>query len=148
MPRPSSPVCAKASTKCPYLTLESPHHQRQHWIGPKTDTKLGRAVCRSILVWMFISQPCLEAPHLSGQPDGTCCFRFVPALASSTVRRPPLKPTPSRHRFEKPIHNVKKLAVSDCNTAPRSRSRYFIIRISGARPLPFKKWWSLSGSNR
>ena len=29
VPRPSSPVCAKASTNCPYLTLESPHHQHQ-----------------------------------------------------------------------------------------------------------------------
>ncbi len=29
MPRPSSPVHAKASTKCSYLTLENPHHQRQ-----------------------------------------------------------------------------------------------------------------------
>ncbi len=32
VPRPSSPVCAKASTNCPYLTLESPHHQRQRWV--------------------------------------------------------------------------------------------------------------------
>lgn len=31
VPRPSSPVHAKASTKCSYLTLESPHHQRQRW---------------------------------------------------------------------------------------------------------------------
>ena len=31
VPRPSSPVHAKASTNCPYLTLESPHHQRQRW---------------------------------------------------------------------------------------------------------------------
>ncbi len=46
MPRPSSPVHAKASTNCPYLTLESPHHQRQHWISLPTDTKLGRAVSR------------------------------------------------------------------------------------------------------
>src|SRR3546814_14195737 len=30
VPRPSSPVHAKASTKCPYLTLENPHHQQQH----------------------------------------------------------------------------------------------------------------------
>ena len=30
VPRPSSPLSAKASTKCPYLTLENPHHQRQH----------------------------------------------------------------------------------------------------------------------
>ena len=29
--RPSSPVHAKASTNCPYLTLENPHHQRQDW---------------------------------------------------------------------------------------------------------------------
>src|SRR3546814_18999113 len=29
VPRPSSPVHAKAFTKCPYLTLESPNHQRQ-----------------------------------------------------------------------------------------------------------------------
>ena len=29
MPRPSSPVHAKASTKCSYLTLENPHHQQQ-----------------------------------------------------------------------------------------------------------------------
>ena len=34
MPRPSSPVYAKASTNCPYLTLESPHHQRQRWAKP------------------------------------------------------------------------------------------------------------------
>ena len=32
VPRPSSPVHAKASTKCSYLTLENPHHQRQAWI--------------------------------------------------------------------------------------------------------------------
>src|SRR3954469_24556823 len=31
VPRPSSPVYAKASTNCPYLTLENPHHQRQIW---------------------------------------------------------------------------------------------------------------------
>src|SRR3546814_19258542 len=31
VPRPSSPVHAKAFTKCPYLTLESPHPQRQRW---------------------------------------------------------------------------------------------------------------------
>ena len=36
VPRPSSPVCAKASTNCPYLTLESPHHQRQRWATGQT----------------------------------------------------------------------------------------------------------------
>jgi hypothetical protein len=46
VPRPSSPVHAKASTNCPYLTLESPRHQRQRWIGLTTDTKLGRAASR------------------------------------------------------------------------------------------------------
>ena len=79
----------------------------------------------------------LEAPHLSGQPDGTCCFRFVPALAPSTVRRPSPKPTPSRHRFEKPIHNVKKLTAVAAILLARSRSRVFIIRIlvSAVHPL-------------
>lgn len=33
VPRPSSPVHAKAFTRCPYLTLESPHHQRQYWVA-------------------------------------------------------------------------------------------------------------------
>ena len=36
VPRPSSPVYAKASTNCPYLTLENPHHHRQaclHYTG-------------------------------------------------------------------------------------------------------------------
>ena len=45
VPRPSSPVCAKASTNCPYLTLESPHHQRQRRTDPKAD-QLGRAASR------------------------------------------------------------------------------------------------------
>src|SRR3954465_3646148 len=36
VPRPSSPVHAKASTNCPYLTLENLHHHRQaclHYTG-------------------------------------------------------------------------------------------------------------------
>ena len=52
VPRPSSPVHAKASTNCPYLTLESPHHQRQRWAGPKAG-QLGRAASRGISVWMI-----------------------------------------------------------------------------------------------
>ena len=55
MPRPSSPVHAKASTNCPYLTLESPHHQRQHWIDLTIDTKLGRAVSRGLFGVVEIS---------------------------------------------------------------------------------------------
>ena len=34
LPRPSSPIHAKASTKCSYLTLENPHHQQQNCIEP------------------------------------------------------------------------------------------------------------------
>jgi hypothetical protein len=38
-----------------------------------------------------------------------------------------LKPTPSRHRFEKPIHNVKELRSSDRGyRCSRSGSRFFI----------------------
>ena len=47
MPRPSSPVHAKASTNCPYLTLESPHHQRQRWAF-LAEHQLGRAALRQI----------------------------------------------------------------------------------------------------
>ncbi|WP_133497228.1 hypothetical protein [Stakelama pacifica] len=48
------------------------------------------------------------------------------------------KPTPSRHRFEKPIHNVKKLAgsLSFRNTAQSSGSRIFIPGyVRAANPL-------------
>ncbi len=65
MPRPSSPVHAKASTNCPYLTLESPHHQRQHWIGLSTDTKLGRAACVAFLgVVKILSLCCDGSQHV------------------------------------------------------------------------------------
>jgi hypothetical protein len=49
VPRPSSPVCAKASTNCPYLTLESPHHQQQRWALPYGKHQLGRATLSGYL---------------------------------------------------------------------------------------------------
>ncbi len=48
MPRPSSPVHAKASTNCPYLTLESPHHQRHHWVPPKRSPTRQSSASRSL----------------------------------------------------------------------------------------------------
>ena len=72
VPRHSSPVHAKTSTNCPYLTLESPHHQRQHWIGSKTDTKLGRAVLRGLLVRIINLSLYVRAPILEPDPKIRC----------------------------------------------------------------------------
>jgi hypothetical protein len=90
VPRPSSPVHAKASTKRPYLTLESPHHQRQLWArsaeNRETGTKLGRAEQRgSVGVVVNLSLDC----------------------SAQIFRQRLPKIHASRHRFEKPIHNVK-----------------------------------------
>ena len=53
VPRPSSPVCAKASTNCPYLTLESPHHQRQRWVDLSINQNSAEQRSHSILVRMI-----------------------------------------------------------------------------------------------
>src|SRR3546814_3663978 len=47
VPRPSSPVHAKASTKCPYLTLENPHHQQQHCQRLSANRAASRHACMS-----------------------------------------------------------------------------------------------------
>ena len=135
VPRPSSPVHAKASTNCPYLTLESPHHQRQHWMDLAAHTKLGRAVMRGFtrrnrersrpLDADDLNLSCIRAHDRSGQTRSRHpCSGFRP-------RRCRRKPKPSRHRFEKPIHNVKKQALASRKyRCSRNGSRCFIIWIS------------------
>ena len=71
---------------------------------------------RSILVRIIISAR-IRAHDRSGQTRSR-----HPVPASVAARK--LKPKPSRHRFEKPIHNVKKLA------APGSRDTAAWQRIS------------------
>lgn len=98
MPRPSSPVHAKASTNCPYLTLESPHHQRQHWIDVLgTTTRNSAEQCIAVCIGVVENRSA-----------------FVVMNASSSVTQQALQPVAlpfrtnaSRHRFEKTIHNVK-----------------------------------------
>jgi hypothetical protein len=82
---------------------------------------------------MFISQPCWKLHILAVNQMYNDASLFVPAPAPARK----LKPTPSRHRFEKPIHNVKKLQAVTRMAAPKSGSRVFIIRIlvSGVRTL-------------
>jgi hypothetical protein len=139
VPRPSSPVHAKASTNCPYLTLESPHHQRQRWIGSPahqsdtlmgtrgTDTKLGRAACVVCSVWMINLSHYLDA---RSERSNLIVSSDVPASVTALQ----LKPKPSRHRFEKPIHNVKKPAIPwGSRYRCKQRISCFIIWITAER---------------
>jgi len=49
-----------------------------------------------------------KLPIIGGQPDGSFVLPICSGVSFSSEEP---NPTPSRHRFEKPIHNVKKLAV-------------------------------------
>ena len=60
VPRPSSPVYAKASTNCPYLTLENPHHHRQPCCIIKA---------RFPMVWF------VDPTRASGHPSKSCLDR-------------------------------------------------------------------------
>lgn len=55
-----------------------------------------------------------KLPIIGGQPDGSF---VLPICSGARFQSEDRKPTPSRHRFEKPIHNVKKLAGPARNTA-------------------------------
>lgn len=65
VPRPSSPVCAKASTNCPYLTLESPHHQHQRWRRPLRAGSLGIASSGISVRVLNLSQISVNCQHLA-----------------------------------------------------------------------------------
>ena len=116
------------------LTSRLRDHQRQHWMGLATHTKLGRAVMRGFtrrnrerlrpLDADDLNLSCIRAHDRSGQTRSRHpCSGFRP-------RRCRRKPKPSRHRFEKPIHNVKKHGPSGPLLLVSSRSRCFIIWIS------------------
>ena len=112
MPRPSSPVCAKASTNCPYLTLESPHHQHQRRTI-LADHQLGRA-----------TQCGCQGNRWSHAPSVTyrcgCCLisarllkRECTALLATPALRPSLRsrPTPRGIDFKNPF-TMSKRSVS------------------------------------
>ena len=144
MPRPSSPVHAKASTKCPYLTLENPHHQRQHCLLQCAASTAIWGYSLSIVINLnaYVSQ--LDQ-HQSANPAKS---RYVP------------------HRFLEPIYNVKDGAVSaplhgqgrkldvfipgkSLDSAPSvaPQPREFCYKMSPGH-FATQNWWSLSGSNR
>ncbi len=109
VPRPSSPVCAKASTNCPYLTLESPHHQRHHWVPPKRSPTR-----QSSARWPLsgaddynLSQIILydDVDIWSLEP----LVQIADAEALTNCRSNPRLQNRAPHGidFKKPIHNVK-----------------------------------------
>ena len=121
MPRPSSPVHAKASTNCPYLTLENPHHQRQFWNSRRCGA--GR----------------LHKAPVAARTEVRTTTQLDKDLMVGT--RSPKATMPPRHRFLEPIHNVK-----DGGKGPRirGRSREMLVFIAGNE----RCWWSQPGSNR
>ncbi len=158
MPRPSSPVHAKASTNCPYLTLESPHHQQQHWItfpahqsdtlmGPMGagDTKLGRAVCCG-----FTGPPrrLRKRRSLPGADNiisaRLCEMNRLVSQSAPALRLP--RSTQSRYLhgidFKNPFTMSKRSQMLP--KPPRRRGGTVSLHQTGYR----SGWWSLSGSNR
>ena len=110
VPRPSSPVCAKASTNCPYLTLESPHHQRHHWVRSEERHQLGRAVCVSFCqVRMIIISARLfnMMMSISGASNRSLGSLHAEALTNRRSNPRPQNRAPHGIDFKKPIHNVK-----------------------------------------
>ena len=141
MPRPSSPVYAKASTNCPYLTLENPHHHRQSCLHDRRRSKGG---------WSFHLRP--PESDRDAQLDNLMCKSVIRTHEELACR--------SRHRFLEPIHNVKEVEtnVSPPRANPGWKLFVFISGDEGANsgcdlivkaiPQPQGCWWSLSGSNR
>ena len=126
VPRPSSPVCAKASTNCPYLTLESPHHQRQCWVGPKANQNSAEQQSRSILVRMIKMLSLIISIDPSDIPGRTPLYRPNRCRTASILRTHSQCQTGSHA----PIISAR-----------RRRTGVFISR-------KLLEWWSLSGSNR
>ena len=112
VPRPSSPVCAKASTNCPYLTLESPHHQRQRWVDLSTNQNSAEQRSHSILMRMIKNaqpnnllvsicaiRPRGEPRHLLVQTDDRYGIDFKNPFTMSNTRSLLLSLPPKRNCF-------------------------------------------------
>ena len=152
MPRPSSPVHAKAFTRC---------HQRQHWKMIK---------CLDVVRYGMViklSQIIILVYDLSIDPHPS-------SLAAKRHKNQSHVATAS---IKKPIHNVKERHASAQRISPDVSGKpfLFIPRVYGEQLLPGtltnqrfarpngrrrlcgghpnkshlrSKWWSLSGSNR
>jgi hypothetical protein len=119
-------VHAKASTKCPYLTLESPHHQRQGCQSATREIPNHRAATRTVAG----ADNLLSIDILPVLPEASPCMPQKADLSKSE---------PARHRFLKPIHNVKDGALpgSYITDTPMAH-RKLVIFIPGDmyRPRP------------
>ena len=126
MPRPSSPVYAKASTNCPYLTLENPHHHRQSCLHDRRRSKRW-------VVFSSTARP--EGANRDAQLDNLYLCSIIRTHEELACR--------SRHRFLEPIHNVKEVEtnVSPPWANPRWKLFVFISGDEGAdsRFGPFVK---------
>jgi hypothetical protein len=120
-------VHAKASTKCPYLTLESPHHQRQGCQPAPREIPNRRAATQTV-----------------AGADNLLSIDILPVLPEPSPSPPQevnlSKPEPARHRFLKPIHNVKDGAEAPRFAAAHMHNRKLVIFIPGDmyRPRPRK----------
>jgi hypothetical protein len=123
VPRPSSPVYAKASTNCPYLTLENPHHHRQPCEGSWPACMTGADIT---VVWLYTDPPNARDGG-SAQLDNQLFVYSIPSLRPETA-------TASISRTH-----------SQCQ-----RSRLFASTAGHPADLGFHigNWWSQSGSNR
>ena len=172
MPRPSSPVCAKASTNCPYLTLESPHHQRQRWVDLSTNQNSAEQRSHSILVRMIKNaQPnnllvsiCAirsrgEPRHLLVQTDDRYGIDFKNPFTMSNTRAVALSLPPKRNCFlfiiwilvsvSHPLAPVSRSEAAPCGRASRALSVLACVRRELRSVVSqTAHWWSLSGSNR
>jgi hypothetical protein len=87
VPRPSSPVYAKASTNCPYLTLENPHHHRQRCCIDRL-----RFTVVWLSTWTGLGSPAKQcsagfrsAPVQISQLDNHCCDLQIDLRRSPTT---------------------------------------------------------------
>src|SRR4028118_1593036 len=77
VPRPSSPVYAKASTNCPYLTLENPHHHRQSCLHDRR---------RYPVVWFLLDRTDSTFVRTT-QLDNHLCVSSWPNASAATLAR-------------------------------------------------------------
>ena len=152
MPRPSSPVCAKASTNCPYLTLESPHHQHQRRTI-LADHQLGRATqrgCRDIVRVMPRRYPSVRVLFNLSQ--------IIKTRISTPLVEPALrlslrsKPIPRGIDFKNPFTMSKRSVSLQHPTLARrdllSSSNWIVVRatraVSRSQAAPYRALTALA----
>jgi hypothetical protein len=154
VPRPSSPVHAKASTKCSYLTLENPHHQRQPCIMAAlfigADDNLSQ---------IYICKQCnsheVRRPHTNAPRHRLKTHSQCQREGKSLVhRRPDRNPVGEFHVFIPGVwlrlsHRTPSVAAKLRLTARFAALAALAARRGSAWLIhSATRWWSLSGSNR